>query len=107
MKVRGWVEDIRNLGKIKFIILHTSKEDIQITCKKDKMENFEILKEISLQSAIEVEGEVVESSISKLGKEIIAKRVEIISKAPSILPIDPSGKVEYLELSKLFLLSLQ
>jgi aspartyl-tRNA synthetase len=95
MKIRGWVEEIRDLGKIKFIILHTSKEDVQVTCKKEKMENFEILNDLTLQSAIEVEGEILESSISKLGKEIVAKRIEIISRAPNILPIDPSGKVEY------------
>ncbi|MEM0480765.1 MAG: aspartate--tRNA(Asn) ligase [Candidatus Aenigmatarchaeota archaeon] len=95
MIIKGFVEEIRDVGKIKFIILHTSKEDVQITCKKDVLENFEILNEITLQSAIEVEGEEVKESIAKIGKEIIAKRIKIVAKAPNILPIDPSGKVPY------------
>jgi aspartyl-tRNA synthetase len=99
MKIKGWVEEIRDIGKIKFLIVHTPKEDVQVTCKKDEMENFEILDDITLQSAIEVEGEIVERPIAKIGKEILAKRIKIISKAPNILPIDPSGKISY-ELDK-------
>jgi len=52
MKFRGWVEDIRDVGKIKFIILHTPKEDYQVTCKKEILENFEELEKLTLQSAI-------------------------------------------------------
>lgn len=95
MKIRGWVEDIRDVGKIKFIILHTSNEDYQITCKREFLENFEELEKLTLQSAIEVEGELLEKGISKKYKEILAKRIKIVSLAEKILPIDPSGKVSY------------
>ncbi|MEM5830792.1 MAG: aspartate--tRNA(Asn) ligase [Candidatus Aenigmatarchaeota archaeon] len=95
MIFRGWVEDIKDVGKVKFIILHTSKEDYQVTCRKDLVENFEELEKLTLQSAIEVEGELLEKSISKKYKEILAKKIKIISLAPNILPIDPSGKVSY------------
>ncbi|MFH7902950.1 MAG: aspartate--tRNA(Asn) ligase [Candidatus Aenigmatarchaeota archaeon] len=95
MIFRGWVEDIKDVGKVKFIILHTSKEDYQVTCRKDLMENFEELEKLTLQSAIEVEGELLEKGISKKYKEILAKKIKIISLAPNILPIDPSGKVSY------------
>ncbi|MEM5834128.1 MAG: amino acid--tRNA ligase-related protein, partial [Candidatus Aenigmatarchaeota archaeon] len=95
MIFRGWVEDIKDVGKVKFIILHTPKEDYQVTCRKDLMENFEELEKLTLQSAIEVEGELLEKGISKKYKEILAKRIKIVSLAPNILPIDPSGKVNY------------
>ncbi|MEM5820556.1 MAG: aspartate--tRNA(Asn) ligase [Candidatus Aenigmatarchaeota archaeon] len=95
MIFRGWVEDIKDVGKVKFIILHTSKEDYQVTCRKDLMENFEEVEKLTLQSAIEVEGELLEKGISKKYKEILAKRIKIVSLAPNILPIDPSGKVNY------------
>ncbi|MBU5682345.1 MAG: aspartate--tRNA(Asn) ligase [Candidatus Aenigmarchaeota archaeon] len=95
MIFRGWVEDIKDIGKVKFIILHTPKEDYQVTCRKDLMENFEELEKLTLQSAIEVEGELLEKGISKKYKEILAKRIKIVSLAPNILPIDPSGKVNY------------
>jgi aspartyl-tRNA synthetase len=95
MRIEGWIEDIRDLGKIKFIILHTPHGDYQITCKKDILENFEILKILTLQSAIRVEGEEVKEPVSKLKREILAKKIEIVALAPNILPINPADKVSY------------
>lgn len=95
MKVYGWVEEIRNVGKLIFIVLHSKDGDIQITCKDGYTRNFEEIKSISRQSAIEVDGEIVEKSISKIGKEILAKEVKVVGKSEEILPLDPSGKVDY------------
>ncbi|MEM5882257.1 MAG: aspartate--tRNA(Asn) ligase [Candidatus Aenigmatarchaeota archaeon] len=95
MRVRGWVEELRDLGKIKFIILHTVEEDYQITCKKEITENFEEIDKITLQSAIEVEGDLMEHGISKKYKEILAKKINIINISEKVLPIDPSNKTPY------------
>lgn len=94
VSVAGWVEEFRDLNKIKFIILRDRTGTLQITLPKSKVssELFDI--EITKESVILVEGKMVESKQARGGKELIPKKIEIISKSESPLPIDISGKIE-------------
>ncbi len=94
MILKGWVEEIRDVGKIKFLILHTINGKFQITCKKGITENFDELKKLTRQSAIIVEGEKPEKQIAKDFPEIVAKKVYIEALSEEILPLDPSGKTK-------------
>ncbi|MCS7123582.1 MAG: aspartate--tRNA(Asn) ligase [Candidatus Aenigmarchaeota archaeon] len=94
MKFFGWIEEIRDLGHFKFIVLHTVNGDYQVTCKEGITINFKELSNLTRQSAIEVEGELQEKPISKLGREIVAREVKVISLSEPILPLDPSGKTK-------------
>jgi len=93
-RIFGWVEEIRDIGKLKFIILHTPKGDYQITCKRESLKNFEELDKINRQAAIMVEGNLLENPTSKLGKEIVATKIEVIANSEPTLPLDPSGKTK-------------
>jgi len=94
MIVNGWVEEIRNLGGIKFISLLTSNGNIQITLVKGKVpqELFMMVDTISRQSVISVEGVEKENKEAPGGKEIIPEKIELFSSSQTPLPLDPSGK---------------
>jgi aspartyl-tRNA synthetase len=94
MKFQGWVEEIRNIGSIKFIKLHTVEEDLQITLKKDEVDKqlFDSIDKITRQSAIIVEGDIRENKEAPGGKEIIPKKIEVVGLSEVPLPLDPSGK---------------
>jgi nondiscriminating aspartyl-tRNA synthetase len=94
MKFQGWVEEIRNIGSIKFIKLHTVEEDLQITLKKEEVDKqlFDSIDKITRQSAIIVEGDIRENKEAPGGKEIIPKKIEVVGLSEVPLPLDPSGK---------------
>ncbi len=94
MILKGWVEEIRDIGKIKFLILHTINKTYQITCKKEITENFDELEKLTRQSAVIIIGEKPEKQIAKDYEEIIAKKVIIEALSDSNLPLDPSEKVK-------------
>jgi aspartyl-tRNA synthetase len=94
MQINGWVEEIRNLGGIKFIKLHTTSGDIQVTLPKKKVSNevFDLVDKITRQSALSVMGDVQKNKEAPEGKELIPKSIEIISFAETPLPLEPSEK---------------
>ena len=66
--VAGWVEDIRNIGSIAFIILRDRKGTLQVTTlKKEKPEIFNKLVMLSRESVISVEGLCQESNKARNG----------------------------------------
>lgn len=91
VKVAGFVETIREVGKISFLILRDRYGTIQVTTK-DK--NFiEIFRETPRESFVAIEGNVTLNQEARSGFEIIPTKFEIITKAEKPLPIDFSGKV--------------
>jgi len=94
MQINGWTEEIRNLGGIKFIKLHTVSGDVQVTLPKKKVskEVFDIVDKITRQSALSVTGSMRKNKKAPGGKELIPKKIEIISLAETPLPLEPSEK---------------
>ena len=59
ISVAGWVQDIRNIGKIAFIIIRDRMGTLQVTAIKSKNpEAFELLVNLSRESVISVKGPV-------------------------------------------------
>jgi aspartyl-tRNA synthetase len=94
MQINGWAEEIRNLGGIKFIKLHTTSGDIQVTLPKKKVspELFNKVDRITRQSALTVIGEMKKNKEAPGGMEIIPKEIEIVNLAETPLPLEPSEK---------------
>jgi nondiscriminating aspartyl-tRNA synthetase len=90
--VAGWVYDVRNLGKVSFLLLRDMSGEIQITALKDKLkaETFKMLNKVSKESVIAITGKVKKSDKAVGGREIIPDKFGIISVAESPLPIDVS-----------------
>ncbi|MGI5964608.1 MAG: aspartate--tRNA(Asn) ligase [Candidatus Methanomethylophilaceae archaeon] len=93
--VSGWVQDVRNLGGISFLILRDRFGTVQITMPKKKTEPglFAMLTTVSRESAVRITGDVKESSQTESGIEIIPTSAEIISEAETPLPLGVIDKV--------------
>jgi len=91
--LKGWVSEMRNLSKVKFIILYDRTGDIQSVANKTTEEaSFSAIDDISKESVIELIGTVKEHPESKWGFEVVIKKVTVIAVAEIPLPIDPSEK---------------
>ena len=90
VEIAGWVNEFRNIGKVRFIILRDRSGLIQITAKKgvvsdDVLDSFEFNRE----DVVRVIGKVVENKIAPDGVEVIPEKVELLSKVEKKLPVDP------------------
>ncbi|MBR9678930.1 MAG: aspartate--tRNA(Asn) ligase, partial [Nanoarchaeota archaeon] len=96
VRIAGWAENIRSIGKIKFISIRDISGNIQITLVKGKIseELFNKVDEITKESVLLVEGVLKNNKIAPGGKEIIPSKIEIISKSAQPVPLNISGKIE-------------
>jgi aspartyl-tRNA synthetase len=93
--VAGWVEDIRNLGSIAFVIVRDKKGTLQVTLlKKEQPEIFEKMASISRESVIFVKGLCQKSDKARNGYEILPNELRILSTAETPLPLGVVDKVE-------------
>jgi len=93
--VAGWVEDIRNIGSIAFVILRDKEGTLQVTAlKKENPELFEKLVNIPRESVISVKGLCKKSDKARNGYEVIPKEIEVLSASETPLPLGVVDKVE-------------
>ncbi len=87
--VGGWVHNVRELGKIRFILLKDITGIIQITSVRGKVSD-EVFKSMSQnrENVVIVQGSVKESKQAPGGKEIVPEKIEIVSTSEVELPID-------------------
>lgn len=92
----GWINKIRDLGRVKFIILRDCEGIAQITFKKGIIKDtlFEVIKGLGQEDIISVRGNVIKRENAPQGVEVIPNEVDIVDKAIRPLPIDISGKIE-------------
>ena len=90
--LKGWVHDTRDLKKVRFLILKDITGRIQITGvnKKTPKQAFDLIDNITRESAIEVIGELKESKQAPGGKEVLPEKITVIAQAEQPLPIDVS-----------------
>ena len=90
----GWVQEIRDLGGIRFIILQDREGTIQITIPKKKINPEVLSKSDNLQKRfnIAVKGTVKKTTMTPRGIEVIPKELKILSAASAQLPLDITGK---------------
>ena len=93
--IKGWVQDIRNLGGISFIALRDRYGVIQLTLPKKKIdpELFGSITKLSRESVISVVGEVKGSNQTDLGVEVIPQSFVLESEAAVPLPLGVIDKV--------------
>ncbi|MFH1055341.1 MAG: aspartate--tRNA(Asn) ligase [Candidatus Altiarchaeota archaeon] len=94
--VAGWVHEVRDLGKLKFIVLRDRGGFIQVTAKEGKTDHsiLEQYKTLSKESVIEVEGTVRADQKAPRGVEVNPTRLTVIAASLSPLPMDVTGKVD-------------
>ncbi len=95
VRVNGWVQENRNLGGLRFLLLKDKTGEIQVTVVKG--ETTENIKEatsgLTRESYVQVDGEVKTNNRCPNGIELIPKNFIVLNKAESPTPIDTSGKI--------------
>jgi nondiscriminating aspartyl-tRNA synthetase len=90
----GWVQEIRDLGGIRFIIMQDREGTIQITIPKKRILPEVLAKSDLLQKrfCLAVKGMVKKTTMTPRGVEVIPSAIKILSAATEQLPIDITGK---------------
>jgi len=90
--LKGWVHDIRDLSKVKFIVLRDISGRVQVVGaqKETDEKTFKQMSEFPRESVIEIEGVVKDAKQAPGGKEIGIEKISVIAEAEHPLPIDVS-----------------
>jgi aspartyl-tRNA synthetase len=90
----GWVQEVRDLGALRFVILQDREGTIQVTVLRKKAGPEVVLKSESLQKrySIGLKGVVKKTDMTPRGVEVIPKEIRVFSTATPQLPFDITGK---------------
>ena len=88
---RGWIVDLRKLGKMAFLTIRDVTGMCQVIVKGDSMN---LLEGLNRQSVVRITGKVQASKAKDFDFEIAASEIQILAKAEYPLPIDPIGRLE-------------
>ena len=82
--ISGFVDEIRNLKWVQFIVLRDQTSKVQITIEKSEEKNkklVEIVDNLTPESTIKVTGKIMDSPKVKLnGMELIPDKIEVLMK---------------------------
>ena len=94
--IAGWVHDIKDLARARFIWLRDRQGVAQVTIIKPNAtpELLQVSGSSGKEDVIMVEGTPVKERIAKVGAEITPTRIELVVKAEEAVPLDMSGKIE-------------
>jgi aspartyl-tRNA synthetase len=92
----GWVHEVKDLARARFIWLRDRHGIAQITIMKANSSP-EILKTseaLSNEDVIAVEAIPVKERIAKVGSEVTPVKIDVLAKTLAVIPLDVSGKME-------------
>lgn len=94
--VAGWVENVKELPNLRFVILRDPTGLAQVTLsKKDSpAELLSLTEKLNLQDVIAVEGMIPEKQIAKIGPELKPISIKLLNRSETPLPIDITGTSE-------------
>lgn len=87
VKIKGFVHDVRNQSKVKFLLLRDSSGIIQTVALPERKEAFAIAGKIPKESVIEIIGTVKKEKQAPGGFELVIASIKILSEADRELPI--------------------
>ncbi|MGC9112090.1 aspartate--tRNA(Asn) ligase [Acidilobus sp.] len=95
IRVCGWVDNIRDLGGVRFVLLRDRSGVLQVVIKKGVTPEtaIEASKELVKETVACFEGTLVESK-SKLKYELQASDVQVLSKPVEPIPLEPATSTE-------------
>ena len=90
----GWVQEVRDLGALRFVILQDREGTIQVTILKKKAASEVLSKAETLQKrySIGVKGAVKKTNMTPRGIEVIPKEIRVFNTATPQLPLDITGR---------------
>jgi len=91
VRVGGWIEDVRDIGKLAFVTIRDATGACQGIVTGD---NVQVAVQTPRQSAVVVVGIVQKSKAKDFPVEVKVNEFTVLTKAIHPLPIDPTGRVE-------------
>ena len=92
IEIQGFVDNVRNIKWVQFIVLRDTTGKIQITIEKSVEENkqmVELVETLTNESTVKVKGKIIKNENVKLnGMEIIPTSIEVTSVSAPELPIN-------------------
>lgn len=92
IEFQGFIENIRDLQYVQFVVLRDSTGKVQLTIEKSEEKNasmIELVKTLTLESTLKVTAKVMENPKVKLnGMELIPSKIEVTSKSAEELPFN-------------------
>ena len=92
IEIQGFVDNVRNIKWVQFIILRDTTGKIQVTIEKSLEENkqmVELVETLTNESTVKVKGKIIKNENVKLnGMEIIPTSIEVTSVSTPELPIN-------------------
>lgn len=95
IELQAFVDNVRNLQYVQFVILRDGTGKVQMTIEKNEENQnlVDIIDNITLESTVKIKGKLLENSKVKLnGMEIIPESIIVTSKSLGELPIDIKNK---------------
>jgi nondiscriminating aspartyl-tRNA synthetase len=94
--VFGWIQEIRDLGGLRFLILQDKTGKVQITIHRHKVASEVVKKAESLQKqySIGIKGTVKKMGKAPGGAEIIPNEMRIFAVSKQPLPLDITGRTK-------------
>ncbi len=94
--IAGWVENVKELSNLRFIIIRDREGITQITVHKKESPKQVIdgTEKLNLQDVLAIKGLVLERQVAKVGPEISPTEIITLSRSASPLPIDITGESE-------------
>lgn len=92
IEIQAYVDNIRNLQWVQFVILRDKTGKVQVTIEKSDENNkemIEIVNNLTLESTVKITGKLMKNEKVKLnGMEIIPSSIEVTSRSKEELPIN-------------------
>ncbi|MBC7120918.1 MAG: aspartate--tRNA(Asn) ligase [Candidatus Methanosuratus sp.] len=94
--IAGWVYKIRDLGKLKFIVLRDGMGIIQVTLKKGSVNEslISFAEDLREEDVVLITGAVKATKIAPGGRELVPSKIEVLSKTLGPVPVSVSGNIE-------------
>ncbi|MGB9834673.1 MAG: aspartate--tRNA(Asn) ligase [bacterium] len=83
----GWVHRIRDMGAFAFLLLRDPWDVVQVVVPEA-----ETVRDLPVESAVRIQGQVVSEPRAPLGLEVHAQSVELLSKAMELPPFELNKK---------------
>lgn len=97
VRVQAWAHAVRDQKRVQFLILrdHTGSAQAVVEKSEARAALNQVISALTRESAVTVEGTVVENPVVKMGGvEIQIRALQVESAADPLLPLDPSGPTE-------------
>ena len=93
--LNGWVWDVRNLGKIKFVVLRDGEGLVQLVARVGDSPDdvLEVVDGLNREDVVVARGVVKRSEKARAGFEVVLKELRVLTRSKPI-PIDLRGRAE-------------